>query len=315
MKKPILTSVLIIIGMTLTMNAHAFSFRPQWVPQTQFAGYYMAAKQGFYKAEGIDLTIKDGGPNVSGLQEINEGKTEFASAWLISAIQMKEKGQNIVLIGQIFQKPALLLVAKKDSGIESLEDFPGHTLGVWPGHFQVPPKALIRKNRIRGVEIVQQGFDVKPFVNGELDIASAMRYNEYHQILAEGVQESDLVIFDYSDLEMALPEDGIYVNESFYQANKDACKKFMTATMKGWAYALAHKKETAEYMAGLANATPFKTTADKQLSMLEEVGKLIDLETYKLSTKGFDAAIEALKSTRMISQDVDYTSFVTDIAQ
>ena len=123
-------------------SLYAFTFRPQWVPQTQFAGYYMAHKQGLYKDLGIDVEIKDGGPGLVGIQEVIAGETDFATGWLISAVQFRAKGQKLVLIGQMFQKSALLLVAKKAKGIETVKDFSGKTMGVWPADFQIPPRPL-----------------------------------------------------------------------------------------------------------------------------------------------------------------------------
>ncbi len=310
MKQFISSIMTICICLLAVSHSTAFTFRPPWVPQTQFAGYYMAVQKGLYKNAGIDIEIKHGGPNIMGLREISAGETDFAIAWLIPAMRLKSQGEKLVHAGQFFQKNSLLLLAKKSSGIDSVEKFTGHTLGVWPGDFQIPPKALIRKYRIRNVNIVQQEFTMEPFLKGDVEIASAMRYNEYHQVLEAGIKPEDLVVFSYSDLGMNLPEDGVYVHEDFYKKNPDVCKKFVEASMEGWKYVFAHKDEAVEMMTGLANATPFKTTEKKQRIMLDEVEKLIDFNDTGLKKEDFQTALEVLKSARIIKTDLDYDEFV-----
>lgn len=296
-------------------RADAYTFRPQWVPQAQFAGYYMAVKQGFYKAAGIDVTIKDGGPGIVALQEVANGETDFASGLLLSALRIKANVGDVALVAQIIQRPAQMLLAKKETGINSVSDFAGHSLGVWPGDFQIPPKALIRKQRLRNVEIVEQGFTMDGFLKGEIDIASAMRYNEYHQVLNSGLSKDDLAVFDYSDYDMGLPEDGVYVLKSFLEANPEACEKFAAATGKGWAYAFANKDETVAHMTELANKTDFKTSKEKQMTMLNEIEKLVDVDNPGLSRDAFDRAVQALKRTRMLRGDIAYEEFTAPFAR
>ncbi|MBF0225791.1 MAG: ABC transporter substrate-binding protein [Desulfobacterales bacterium] len=305
---------LIFIGIFIifisTISANAYTFRPQWVPQCQFAGYYMAAQKGFYKNHGIDIEIKNGGPGIVGIQEVDAKVSDFTTAWLLAGIRMKENGSKIVLIGQFFQRPALLLIAKKSSGIDSPEKFSGHTLGVWPADFQLPPKALIRKYKVRNVKIIDQAFDMMPFIKGEIDIASAMRYNEYHQVLESGIKPEELAVFDYSKLGLNIPEDGIYVNEDFYKNNPSACKAFIDASVEGWKYCFEHKDEAVKLMTELANKTDFKTTEQKQRVMLDEVEKLIDLNDTVLKKEDFDTAVEILKSARIIQKEISLESLI-----
>lgn len=299
-----------LMMLLFVVPVQAMTLRTQWVPQTQFAGYYMALEKGFYKKAGIDLEIKHGGPGLNALREVSSGDVDFATGWLISAMRLRAKGEKLVLIGQVFQRSALQLLSMRSSGIDSVEKFSGHSMGVWPGDFQIPPKALIRKDRIDNVKIVDQGFSMEPFIKGDLDIASAMMYNEYHQVLDAGVKKEDLVVFNYGELGMNLPEDGIYVNESLVKKDPALCHKFMEATFEGWKYAFDHKDETAKFMTGLANNTEFKTTEKKQRTMLDEVERLIDLDSFDLKKTDFETAQEVLKSTRIIKKDLDMDTFV-----
>ena len=309
MKKIMKGLITILIVFFFAAPSIAFTLRPQWVPQAQFAGYYMAVEKGFYKNAGINLEIKDGGPQIVGLQEVANGETDFATGWLISALRMRANGAKLILIDQFIQKPALMLIAKKSSGIDSLDKFSSHSLGVWPADFQVPPKALLRKYNIRDVRIINQNFTMDDFLNGKIDIASAMRYNEYHQVLEAGVRAKELNIFNYSDMGLNLPEDGVYVHKNFLKKNPEACAKLVEASLKGWKYAFAHKDETVKLMTQLANQTVFKTTESRQRTMLDEMESIIDLNSTKLKKKDFQTALDVLKSTRIIRKDIPYDQF------
>jgi len=310
MKTRLVFCMLSLMMLLWVVSAQAMTLRTQWVPQAQFAGYYMALEKGFYKKAGIDLEIRDGGPGLNALREVSSGDVDFATGWLISAMRLRAKGEKLVLIGQVFQRSALLLLSMKSKGIDSVEKFSGQSMGVWPGDFQLPPKALIRKHRVRNVKIVDQGFSMGPFIKGELNIASAMTYNEYHQVLEAGVKKEDLVVFNYGDLGMNLPEDGIYAHESLAKKDPALCRKFMEVTLEGWRYAFDHKDETTKLMTELANRTEFKTTEKKQRLMLDEVERLIDLESFDLKKADFRTALEVLKSTRIIKKDLDMDAFV-----
>ncbi len=296
--------------------ASAYTVRLQWLPQTQFAGYYMAAEKGFYKEAGIDVEIKSIDPDVGSLRDLLYKGGDFETGWLSSGIIMKaNSSKHPVLIAQFFQKPAFMLVAKKSSGIRTVRDFSGHSLGVWDGVFSVIPRVLVKKHNIPGVKIIPQGFTMESFLNGKIDIASAMRYNEYYQLLETGLKESDLTVFDFAELGISLPEDGLYVREDFLKANPEVCKKVVAATIEGWSYAFEHKEETVRYITGIANQTPFRTTPEKQGWMLYVVEKLMDMKSTVLKKEDFENAADILKSLKMIRDVPSYEDFYKDVMQ
>ena len=74
--------------------------------------------------------------------------------------------------------------------------------------------------------IVQQGFSVTPFVEGKIDIASVMRYNEYHLLFEAGLRPDDIIVFNFADFGMNIPEDAVFVHEKFRESHGDICEKF-----------------------------------------------------------------------------------------
>jgi NitT/TauT family transport system substrate-binding protein len=276
----------------------------------------MAAEKGFYKEAGADIEVKPADPQIKGFHDILFRKGDFETGWLASGIIMRANvpHKKLVLIAQYFQKPALMLVAKKSSGIGDVRDFRGKTLGVWDGVFSVVPRALVKKHNIHGVKIVSQGFTVEPFLTGKIDIASAMRYNEYKQIL-DGLKNDPLIIFDFAELGINLPEDGLYVREDFLDENPAVCRKVVEATLKGWQYAFSHKDETVALITEIANKTEYKTTPETQRWMLDVVEELIDMNQISLKKEDFERAADMLKSLKMIRTVPSYEEFYRNPAK
>jgi len=158
------------------------TFIPQWEPQAQFAGYYMALEKGLYRRHGIELVILRGGAASPSATFVQEGKADFGMLFLSSAIALRAGGQGtpLVNLAQIVRKSSLVLVSKKSSGIRSPADFAGKKISAWP-NFQVQPLALFKQFNVKP-RIVPQSATVDLFLRGGVDAASAMMYNEYHSL-------------------------------------------------------------------------------------------------------------------------------------
>ena len=92
----------------------------KWVPQAQFAGYYVAAAKGYYKEAGLDVTIKPGGPDVSPVQVLAGNQADAIVNWMPDALAAREAGVPLVNIAQVFDKSGLMLTCKKASGVAKI---------------------------------------------------------------------------------------------------------------------------------------------------------------------------------------------------
>ncbi|MBZ0304386.1 MAG: ABC transporter substrate-binding protein [Anaerolineae bacterium] len=222
----------------------------QWVAQSQFAGYYAALDQGYYADEGLDLTILEGAVEIVPQQVVASGGAEFGIAWVPKVLQSREAGADLVNIAQIFQRSGTLEISFADSGIESVADFAGMRIGTWGfGNehelFAAMRAVDIDPNNPDDVTVVQQPFDMSLLINGEVDAAEAMIYNEYAQVLeqtnpdtGELYQPEDLNVIDFNDVGTAMLQDHVFVSESWLadEGNEDIAVKFLRASFKGWAF-------------------------------------------------------------------------------
>jgi NitT/TauT family transport system substrate-binding protein len=226
------------------------SLQLQWVAQSQFAGYYAALDQGFYEDEGLDLTILEGAVEIVPQQVVAAGDAEFGIAWVPKMLASREQGADLVNIGQIFQRSGTLQVAWADSDIESVEDWAGLRVGTWGFGNEWEVFAALRQAGTEPddpdqVTIVQQPFDMALLLNREIDLAQAMIYNEYAQLLeatnpetGELYQPEDFTVFDYNDVGVAMLQDHIFVRQEWLaeEGNEDIALRFLRASFRGWIY-------------------------------------------------------------------------------
>jgi NitT/TauT family transport system substrate-binding protein len=232
------------------------TFIPQWQPQAQFAGYYVAKDLGIYSKYGLDVNILPGGPQAPAAEMLEKRKADITTMFLSSAIAEKAKGLDIVNIGQTSQMSSLIFVAKKSSGIRTPADMNGKKIGIWFSDFKEVPLAFLDEYHIKAT-IVPIASTVDLFLEDGIDVMAVEWYNEYHQILNAGYNPNELVTFFFYDHHLNISEDGIYCLKSTYQRNPDVCDKFVKASMEGWEYAFSHPDVAVniviKYMQGYHN--------------------------------------------------------------
>ena len=233
--------LLLIGGKAFAQELKTATFIPQWSPQAQFAGYFVAHAKGFYRQRGLDLTILRGGPDRPSGELLASGQADFGTLFLTSGIAMRAQGVALVNVGQIVQRSALLLVARKTSAILAPADFNGRRVSVWDD-FQLQPLTFFRRNNL-DVTIVPQGYTLNLFLLGGVDAASAMWYNEYHTILNAGIDADELNTFFLADHGLNFPEDGIYCLEATLQRDPAMVRAFVQGSLAGWRYTFEHPEE------------------------------------------------------------------------
>ena len=299
MKKLLIGALIASFG-TSAMAEDDVTLQLKWVTQAQFAGYYVAAAKGFYKEEGLNVTILPGGPDVAPTQVIAGGGADGVIDWMPSALAAREKGLALVNIAQPFKSSGMMLTCLKESGVATSADFKGKTLGVWFGGNEYPFLNWMNKLALKtdgtDVTVLKQGFNVDPLLQKQAACVSTMTYNEYWQVIDAGVKPEELVVFKYEDEGVATLEDGLYVMEDKLAdpAFEDKMVRFVRASMKGWKYAEGNVDESAQIV--LDSDATGAQTIEHQTRMMGEIAKLTAGSNGALVEDDYKRTVAALMS-------------------
>lgn len=253
----------------------AIRFIPQWIPQAQFAGYYVAFEKGFFQDRGLSVRFVDGGPDRAVAKLLERGEADVGTMFLAEAIHRRAEGAKLVNVGQLAQSSSLMLVAKKSSGILRPEDLNGRKVSLWENEFELQPKSFFRAHNIE-VQPVRQSVTVNLFLRGGVDAASAMFYNEYHTILNSGLNPDELVVFLFKNEGFDFPEDGIYCSEELIVRRPDDACAFVQAAIDGWKYAFENEEEALDIVMKFADEALVETNRVQQRWMLKHIRTLIE---------------------------------------
>ena len=262
------------------LAADEVTLQLKWVTQAQFAGYYVALENGYYGEEDLDVTIKPGGPDIAPTQVLAGGGADVTVEWMPAALAAREKGLPMVNIAQPFKSSGMMLTCRKDAGVATTDDFAGKTLGVWFFGNEFPFLSWMSQLNLptdgsdAGVEVLKQGFNVDPILNGQAACVSTMTYNEYWQVIDAGLTPEELVTFKYEDQGVATLEDGLYVLEENLEdpAFQDKMVRFVRASMRGWKWAEENPADAAMIVLDY-DETGAQTEAH-QVRMMGEIAKL-----------------------------------------
>jgi NitT/TauT family transport system substrate-binding protein len=123
-----------LLTLSLTINAQKITFTPQWLPQSQFAGYYVAQELGFYKEAGLEVEIEHSSASDNTTNRIKKGTCNAVTMNLFDAIVNISNGMEIVNVLQTSLHTGLVIVPR-DKEITQLNDLRNKRVGIWHSHY------------------------------------------------------------------------------------------------------------------------------------------------------------------------------------
>lgn len=238
-------------------SAEAVTLQLPSFTQARFAGYYAALDQGYFEEAGLDVTIKPGSPDVPPARVVAAGQAEFGIDRLPALLAARDDGSDLVNISQVFARSGMLEVTWKDSRITSVAGLRGKKVGVWCCGYELELFAALTRRGIdpqegSDVTIVDQPFDMRLFLERQVDAAAALTYNELAQVLEQENPKTgkpyalaDLNVISMERAGTATLEDGVFVRGDWIadEASQDVAKRFLRASFRGWIYCRDFQEE------------------------------------------------------------------------
>lgn len=271
--KRLLTVALLLLAVVALPAQEVVTFMPQWLPQTQFAGYYVALEKGFYAEEGLDVIVDHFGGSSTGtaLEKIEQRKVDIITSQLISVMIERERGMHLINVLQTSQINGLMCATHFP--ITSPASLDSALIGRWKVGFGEVCDLFCYKHGLH-VEWVPYIQGINLFISGAVDGLLCYSYSEFLQLelATGGIREDHRIRF--SDYGLNYPEDGLYVTEEFYRNHKSTVDKFVRASRRGWEYAREHKEEALDISMKVIAEFNVATNRTFQRLMLDEILRL-----------------------------------------
>ena len=278
------------------------SVQLNWNHQFQFAGFYAALQQGYYRDAGLAVELKSWFPGVSSLDEVLAGKADFAVGYS-SVIADYAKGAPIKLVMASFEFSPMVLLSHEP--IQELTQLSGKSVMHY-GNLQI--KALIEKASSiveTPIKEVPSSGDLQDFIEGKVDFYAAYFTNEPYRLKQSN---TPFFILDPKSYGVQSYGDLIFTSDKNAELYPAEVEKFKRATIAGWEYAIQHQAEIVDFI--LQNY-PVKKSRQALLAEAEATTKYVKSGVHVIgdvqATKLLATAVDA-KDSGLIS-DLDFLNF------
>jgi class 3 adenylate cyclase/ABC-type nitrate/sulfonate/bicarbonate transport system substrate-binding protein len=238
----VIIACLSLLPLHQAVALESVSLQLKWKHQFQFAGYYAALEQGFYREAGLEVTIREGGPDIDATEAVASSKADFG---VCSSSVLREwvMGRHLVVLAVIFQQtPAIILVPRR-ADIRSVSDLRGRTLMDAPGSDEIA--AMLKHEGVDYAALprVDHRGDPRDLLVGMADAMVAYSTNEPFVL-----EQLGAVFRTFSPAAYGVDfyGDNLCTSEAEVKAHLKRVAAFRAASVKGWAYALAHKEATID---------------------------------------------------------------------
>ena len=276
----------------------------KWLHQFQFAGYYAALAKGFYRDEGLDVTIREGGADRPVIATVLKGDAHYGigdSDLLIDRIN----GRPLVALAAIFQHSPYVIMSRADRGIRSPSDLVGARVMLSEGQGSIQLRAVLKREGIdpQRVNILPQSWKLEDLIEGRVDAMSAYSTVEPALLRARGVAPATMRSLDYG---VDFYGDILFTTETQAEKAPERTAAFLRATRKGWEYAFTHEQEIADLIIGMQGVRQRGLTREALLGEAMQMRPLVlpDLvEIGHLNPGRLESIARTLASLGMVKAD------------
>lgn len=225
-----------------SQSGNKVTLQLKWKHQFQFAGYYAAIDQGYYRDAGLDVELREARPGHDPVDAVLNGEAEFGVG-TSELMLLRAKGKPVVVLAAIYQHSPLVLVTRRMPGVSDLHDLVGKPIMIEPQSAELFAYFKAEGVDVRNLKIEHHTFQVEDIINGRVAAMSAYSTDEPFLIEKAGMES---MIFTPRSGGVDFYGDNLFTTENQILKYPERVKAFRYASLRGWEYALHHPQEINE---------------------------------------------------------------------
>jgi NitT/TauT family transport system substrate-binding protein len=267
-----------------------------WTPQAEFGGFYQAQAEGLYKAAGLDVTIRPGGPQINTPQLLIGGALDFAVlANAFEQLNMVREGIPYVTVAAFSQRDPQIIVSHEEMGFKTLADLKGHPILLANFAMQSFWPFLRSKYGFTDSQIRPYTFNLQPFIQDKTLSQQGYLTVEPFILAAKGIKTTTFLLSDYGYNPYASI---LVVSKKMVEEKPDVVQRFVDASIRGWYDFLKGPRDKALKLIIEGDPTYTKENAENTVSTMKAHGIVDSGDALKLGIGAMtDARWKAIYDT------------------
>jgi diguanylate cyclase (GGDEF)-like protein/PAS domain S-box-containing protein len=286
----------------------AVTLQLKWYHQFQFAGYYVALAQGYYREAGLDVTLREGHPEQDPVADVVAGRADFgigASELLLAHAD----DQPVVAIASVFQHSPLILLAKRRPDVESVHDLIGKPLQVVPHEHEL--YAFIQALGLRPADFKLQPRNERldDLIAERVAAVAAYSTDEPFELGQRGI---DFLAITPRSAGIDFYGDSLFTSRRLATQAPELVSAFRDASLRGWAHALAHPEETVDLILQQYNSSKSREHLLYEARAMQRLILPDLVELGYMNPGRWRHIADSYASLGMMPRDYDFAGFLFD---
>lgn len=273
----------------------------KWQHQFQFAGYYAAIQQGYYRQAGLDVELIEALPGVDPVEQVLSGAADFGVG-TSELVLHYHRGEPVVVLGVIMQHSALALAVLDEPETQHIHDLAGDTLMIEPNSGEIFAYLKNEGFSAGDFQLVKHRHQINDLLEGRVDAMTVYTTDETYELQQSGV---GFRLFKPLMGGIDFYGDNFFTTQNLLESNPQLVKQFHQATVQGWRYAMQHPQQVVDW---IIDHYSQRKTADHLLYEAQEMRKLMNptlIEPGYMNVGRWQHIVDTYQSLDLLPAEVD----------